>query len=467
MYQTGKKFQILILFMACLAMFMDAVDSSIVNIALPELALSLNSDTGTVSWVSLAYLLVIAGTVLTFGKTADKGHLKGVFICGFAVFTLASAFCGFSSSLELLLVSRVVQGAGAGMLIACAPLLCVTYLSPKMIGLSMGLITAVSSVGFAAGPALGGVLLHFLSWHWIFLINIPIGICAVLLALRYVPKSDRVVDEPFDFIGSILVFLMMASCVFCLERFPHLGFSPMIIGAFLLFAVSAVLFVIRERTASYPLMNLSVFRDWNLAFVTIAYIVVQIAGLSLLYLLPFYMSVAAGYSALLSGVLLFIPAGITAVLGGYIGKLSDARGRRAFVLVSLVFLLAGNILCSVMEVSFGMQPLVAALVLLGLYWGFSGGTMSSRIVDYMPEDEKGTGSTLMVLAMYFGTVLGTAFSASVFTFLTSGIGSAVLMADLPLETFMYGFHGTFVAAAVVGIFVMIISAVVKDRPAGE
>ncbi len=458
-----KKFQISILLIAGIAMFMDAVDSSIVNIILPSLADILHTDTGTISWVSLAYLLVIAGTVLIFGKIADNGRLKQILILGFISFTIGSALCGISPTLEMLIISRIFQGLGASMLISCSPLMCVKYLSPKMLGLSMGLITAISSIGFAIGPALGGIILHFLSWHWVFLINIPIGIALILFALKIVPKKNEVSASPFDFIGSILIFVVMVTGVIFIERIAHTGFSTALILLLIIFAVSAALFIAREFRFRHPLINPRVFSSWRLSAVTAAYLIIQIACLSIIYLLPFYFTVAMNYDSMLSGMLLFIPAILTTVISIPVGKLSDRLGRRKFVIAAVLCLIISAVIYATILPDRGIVPIILGLICLGLFMGLSGGPASSRIIDYMPPLEKGTGATLMVLCLYFGGVLGTACTAGLFTLLTSKVGEAVAFAALPLDTFMYGFHGTFIMAIAIAVIVLILSAVVADH----
>ncbi|MEA5037117.1 MAG: MFS transporter [Methanocorpusculum sp.] len=195
--------QKLLLIAVGIAVFMDALDGSVVNIALPVIAAEFGTDAGTISWVSAAYLVTVAGLILIFGKFADRGYVKIFFIIGFILFTAGSIACGLSADLTLLIISRVIQGAGAAMLAAAAPMLCVKFLPASMLGVSMGVLTAASSVGFAVGPAIGGVITHFLSWHWIFFINIPIGIFAVLFALRIIPRATVPVHERVDLTGAL------------------------------------------------------------------------------------------------------------------------------------------------------------------------------------------------------------------------------------------------------------------------
>lgn len=159
---------ILLLLCVAFASFMDALDSSIVNIILPVLAEEFHIDAGSTAWVTLTYLLTVAGLILIFGKLADSARLKKIFLFGFLIFIIGSAGCGFAPSFAFLLGSRVIQGIGAAMIIACAPLICVKFLPENMLGLSFAVLTAAGSVGFAAGPAVGGLITELISWHWVF-----------------------------------------------------------------------------------------------------------------------------------------------------------------------------------------------------------------------------------------------------------------------------------------------------------
>ena len=155
---------------------------------------------------------------------------------GFVIFTLGSAACGIAPTLDILLAARLIQGIGAAMIAAVTPLLCIRYLPPEMLGTALGVIAATSSIGFAAGPAIGGILTQYLSWHWIFLVNIPIGIIGILFAARVIPADepeDRTVS--FDYPGAVMLFGAMVFCTFVLEEVAARGVTdPLILACGLL-----------------------------------------------------------------------------------------------------------------------------------------------------------------------------------------------------------------------------------------
>jgi EmrB/QacA subfamily drug resistance transporter len=422
--------QKLLLVAVGIAVFMDALDGSVVNIALPVIAAEFGADTGTISWVSVGYLVTVAGLILIFGKLADRGHVKILFIAGFILFTLGSISCGFSFNLLLLIISRVFQGVGAAMIAASTPMICVKYLPAKMLGVSMGVLTAASSIGFAIGPAVGGLITHLLSWHWIFFINIPIGIFAVLFAVKIIPRASVPERSSFDVTGATALFCLMVSGVFALERLPHLGISdPLIIAAVCICIVSLVFFCFTELKSSHPILNIRVFKKRPLTFVVTAFMISQITTAGIFYLLPFYLSAGMNFDPAISGLMLFIPPAITAILSIPLGHWSDVTGRRIFAVAAFGVLAVTNLIYAFIVPEWGLIPLAGSLVLLGLVWGIAGGPASSRIVELMPKGEEGTGSSLMITTMYFGSVVGIALYAAIFTVLTSSVGGIISFAD--------------------------------------
>jgi Arabinose efflux permease len=294
---------------------MDGLDGSIVNVALPVIAKAFNTDTGTVSWIPIAYLLVVAGTVLIFGSIAARGHIKKTFLIGFALFGGASALCGLAPSLGVLIAARVIQGVGASMLMACAPIVCVKYLPTRILGLSFAILTAASSIGFAAGPAIGGIITHYLSWNWIFLINIPIAVIAIFFVLKAIPRGTPETSTKFDTPGAILLFIFMGAGAYALERLPHLGAAdPQIIVFGTASLTGLVLFIIRELKCEHPMLNLRVFTRFKIAAIFSAFLIIQVVYAGLIYLPPFYLSNQAGLDTLYSGLFLLIPPAVSAII---------------------------------------------------------------------------------------------------------------------------------------------------------
>jgi len=408
---------------------------------------------------------MMAGLLLVFGKLADQGYAKKLFLQGFVIFTLGSAACGIAPTLDILLAVRLVQGLGAAMIAAVAPLLCIRYLPKEMLGTALGVIAATASIGFAAGPAIGGILTQYLSWHWIFLVNIPIGILEILFAAQVIPP-----DEPedgkvsFDYTGAVTLFGAMVFCTFVLEEVASRGVTdPLILACSALWLLCSGLFVILELQTEKPLINIRIFAKWQFTAVLVAYLLVNVIFLGVIYLLPFYLTMEMHFDLATSGLCLLIPPAVIAIISIPFGQWSDRHGRRVFAAAACGLFVLFSAIFAILSPGSGIIPLLAGLVLMGVAFGIAAGPASSRIIESAPEDEKGTGSSLMVTTIYFGGVLGTAIYAMLFTFATRNAEGIVAFTDLDSATFLTGFHMTMATGLVLSVIPLVLSAIVPDE----
>jgi len=461
---TDSRHQKLLLGAIALGMVMDGLDGSIVNVALPTLAAVFDTDAGTISWVIITYLLMMAGLILIFGNLADRGIMKRVFVGGLVLFTVGSAACGFAPSLGILLTARIIQGIGAAMIAAVSPLLCVRCLPPQMLGVGFGVLAASSSMGFAAGPALGGIITNFLSWHWIFLINIPIGIFGVILAFRAIPAdSPDTKKTPYDLPGAAMLFCAMVFGIFTLEEVSSFGVTnPVIIACAVLCVLFIILFIVRELRTASPFIHLHIFRKWQFSSVLIAFLLINVVFMGVIYLLPFYLSAEMKFELAIIGMFLLIPPLVTGLVSITFGRWSDTYGRRWFSVAACVVLLICNGIFAFMVPESGILLLIIGLVLLGLVFGIAGASASSRIIENAPPGEEGTGSSLMSMTIYFGGVLGTAAYATLLTFATA-TGGVVAFENLDPSVFLSGFHFTILAGLFVSVIALVLSYIVRDE----
>ncbi|HJJ97160.1 MAG TPA: MFS transporter, partial [Methanocorpusculum sp.] len=199
----------------------------------------------------------------------------------------------------------------------------------------------------------------------------------------------------------------------------------------------------------------------------VAFLIINVVYMGVLYLLPFYLSTGMQFDTAASGMYLLIHPALTAILGIPIGKWSDRTGRRSFSIGACVVLVLFNLIYAVIFPEMGILPLLAALVLMGILWGLAGGPAASRIVENAPEGERGTGSSLMAVCIYLGSVVGTALYATIFTFATSPDGTVLAFADLSLATFLTGFHFTILAGIGLAVLAVILSALVREPKSRE
>ncbi|MDE2518563.1 MAG: MFS transporter [Methanocorpusculum sp.] len=459
----NQRHQKMILLIAAFAIFMDGLDGSIVNVALPVIAGDFGVDISGSSWVVMAYLLIMAGFILAFGKIADQGRIRQVFSVGFAVFALGSFLCVVSPTLSYMIAARALQGLGASMIAAAAPLLVTRFLPEGMRGLGMGVIATTGGVALTFGPPIGGLITAYLGWHWIFLINVPIGIAAIILGRSAIPvPASPVKLERFDFFGTFVLFFAIAGFIMMLERGPEFGWTSPEIQFFAgMFAVCAVIFCLHSLRSRNPLLNIRIFRHWKFSAVTMSYLLTCMVFAGVMYMVPFYMHTALGLDAAVSGLLLMISSVITALTGIPVGAWCDRIGCRTPCMLAAVCRIAFCAALLLIVPSFGIIALIPALVCMGLAFGISGGPATTRIVQHAPEGEAGTGTSVMITSDFLGGVLGVAAYAVVFSLaVPASIGVAV--SDLSVSLFVEGFHATAALGLLCGIVTLILSAAVPN-----
>ena len=443
-----------------LGMFLDGLDGTIVNVALPDISESFGMDSSLSSWIVTVYFLVLAGLVLIFGKLCDSGAIKKIIIAGFLVFSLASLACGLSEDIVVLLAARAVQGVGASMLAASSVMLSVKFLPLHMTSFGLGVGLLGSSIGAAIGPALGGVLAETLSWHWVFFINVPVGIVAAVIAHRAIPADTGFDRSAFDYKGSVLLFLSLVTGLYALESFPSHGVTTATVVSLVLFVVLFSVFVLYERRISIPVLNLKVFRSGRFVAVSVSFLIMNACYMGCLYLLPYYMRVELGFDTIMCGLFLLVAAVMTLIFCLKVGKMADMRGNRPFVIAGCFLMVVAMALFSLMDASMPTWVLIVGLALLGTMWGVAGGPVGSRLIDNVPSDQRGSGSALLSFFIYFGSALGTALFAGLFGF-GSGIGGADISSTDP-ATFLEGFGFAMMFGVLFAIVALILSAAVRE-----
>ncbi len=463
MKQSGY---VLLLATIAISMFLDGLDGTIVNVALPDIADSFGIGTGETSWVVTVYFLVMAGLILVFGRICDMGAMKKVLVSGMAIFTLGSLLCGLSTTLPMLLAFRAVQGVGAAMLASSAVMLGVKCLPKEKIGLAMALVVLGTSLGVAVGPTLGAVLTELISWHWIFFINVPIGIIAILLAHRAVQPDKGLEKGDLDLPGSAMLFVAIVLGLFAIERMPSEGLNAVGIGSIVGCIVLLAAFLYYEKGRASPVLKTSLFRikDFDMAILT--YILVNMCLMGMAYLMPFFLRKIAGLATMESGLLLSLQAVSMIVCCLLVGKKSDIIGNRPFAVFACILMLVLTLVASTWGPETSLVIIGIALLIGGSVWGIGGGPMGARIVNALPDEDRGSGSSMISFIMYFSSALGTALTAGLFGF-GSGAGSGSI-SDVSVDTFMNGFTFCMMFSVVLALIALISSWALKsDRKAPD
>ena len=462
--QKFSKQTLSVLITVFLACFIDGFDGSILNTALPFIAQAFDADVGTVSWLSLAYLLTVAGTILIFGKFASYGFLKKLFVSGSVLFVIGLLICLAAFSFPMLIAGRVVQGAGAAMLLSCASVICVRCLPEEGRGLGFGIVTVGTFIGIALGPVLGGFLLSSGSLKLIFLANLPLAILCVISALLLLPKD--IVDKErkkFDIFGALLLFASMILGVYVLDTLPKASISDFtVLIPVLLFAVCFILFIAVSLKKKEPFFNLRIFKIKAVTLTLLASVILQIVFGGMLYLLPFYITNQFHADSVLCGSLLLIEPAVTAVLGGLFGYLSDTHGKRIFCILGSILLIVLYVWFALLNPAWGLIPFICMLAFSGVCYSMINGPMSGRLVDVTPKSEQETTATIAVSCMYLSSVLGTAVFSALFTAFTSTDGAVVSFGSLSEEVFRLGFAETMLVGMLCMILVTFLFFVIKE-----
>ena len=450
----GKQW--LLLSVVALALFVDGLDGTIVNVVIPEIGGSFGVDTGTASWVITVYYLMMAGLILIFGKIADSGAIRRLFVIGMLLFAFSSLACALSQSLSVLLVFRAAQGVGAALLATTAFMLCVKYLPKKMATFAFSVGILGTSLGAAIGPAAGGFLEHVASWHMVFLINVPIGVIGAVLAMHAIPKDPGFTGSGFDIRGSVVLFIAMIAGLYALESIPSDGLQAASGICAIVSLVAFLIFSRIERKAVDPVLKLSLFRLPRLDAATLVLVIQSLVYMGCLYLLPFLLKVVFGMDSLESGVYLLLPSFGILAFCLWVGKAADRIGNRPFAIISnVVMLIAAVMFCFVGEDTIAL--LMASMFIFGATWGLGGGPMGGRMVENVPDEDRPKASSLMSFFMYFGSALGTALYAGLFGFGSGSSGTAIdeLSSGVFLDGFVFCMY-VGIALTAIAIFLAVV-----------
>src|SRR6266849_1581780 len=306
--QRGNKWWTLVA--VCLGTFMLLLDITIVNVALPDIQRALRSSFADLQWVVDAYALTLAAFLLTAGSLADMYGRRRLYLIGLVVFTGASALCGFATSTLMLQLSRGLQGVGGAIMFAVSLALLADAFRGKDRGVAFGVWGAVTGLAVAIGPLLGGVLTSGLSWRWIFFVNAPIGVAAVIISVMRVAESRAPQASRPDWAGFALFTVALSSLVYGLIESNQRSFTDgLVVGCFAAAALLLVAFVIVERRSAHPMFDLSLFRLPAFSGGSVAAFGLSASIFAMILYLVLYLQDILGYSPLAAGVRLMVLSG--------------------------------------------------------------------------------------------------------------------------------------------------------------
>ena len=459
----GRKWLILAAVGMCL--FLGSVDGSIVNVALPTLMGEFNASFAAIQWVTLAYLIGLTILLVGMGRLADMMGKKLIFTTGIVLFLAGSALCGLAPTVAWLIGFRFLQSIGAAMIIALGvAILTETWPARergKVIGLSAGFI----SLGIVFGPAIGGIMLEYLSWHWIFFVNLPIGAVALVLVLLYLPplrpSGHR---ETFDLLGAVLLGIGLLCATLALTAGQEFGLdSPLMAGLIVAAVAALAAFIYVEAHVRYPMLDLRLFREpqFSLNLLTATLTFIAISGIVLL--LPFYLELVLGLPLRSVGLLMAVVPLAMAFIQPLSGTLSDRFGTRRVSVLGLVFILFGYLSMAGLRVDGTEWEFALRMLPVAIGMATFNSPNNSAIMGSVPRERLGVASGTLSMVRTLGQVTGIAVLGALFTSrLNYYAGEPVNLRAADPTAIVAAMHDQFLVVALL-IFVGLVTALLTWR----
>ncbi|GAA1911244.1 DHA2 family efflux MFS transporter permease subunit [Nocardioides hwasunensis] len=402
-----------------LGAIMSILDITVVSVALNTFQQEFDATAAEVAWTMTGYTLALASVIPLTGWAADRFGTKRLYLIAVGLFTAGSVLCATASSLELLVIYRVLQGLGGGMLMPLGMTILTRAAGPERVGRVMAVLGIPMLLGPIFGPIIGGALIESASWHWIFLINLPIGIAAIVYAVIVLPRDDVEPSESFDFVGMLLLSPGLALFLFGVSSIPEEGTAmaprvliPMIVGAMLI--VAFVPWALGKRNI-HPLVDLRLFQNKNMTVAIIAMSLFAIAFFGASLLFPLYFIQVRGEGTLDTGWLL-APQGVGAMITMPIaGILADKIGPGKIVLTGVTVITVGMAMFTQIGAETSYVYILGALFIMGLGMGGTMMPIMTAALATLTAHNVARGSTLLNISQQVAASVGTALFSVILT----------------------------------------------------
>ncbi|MFJ3229860.1 MFS transporter [Streptomyces sp. NPDC086787] len=411
----------LVLAICCMSLLIVSLDVTALNVALPSMQRELDASTSGLQWTIDAYTLVLASLLMLAGSTADRIGRKRVFLAGLVVFAAGSLLCSLAPNLDALIAFRMIQAVGGSMLNPVAmSIITNTFTDPRERARAIGVWGAVVGISMAAGPLVGGLLVDSVGWRAIFWVNLPVGLTALLLTLRFVPESRAPRARRPDPVGQLLVIALFASLTYAIIEAPDAG--PGTVAPFAALALFALVgLLVYEPRRAEPLIDLRFFRSAPFSGATVIAISAFAALGGFLFLSTLYLQNVRGLDALHAGLWMLpmaVPMFLCAPLSG---RLVGSRGPRLPLAIAGCAMTVSAVLFAAFGAERSDPTLFAGYVLFGIGFGFVNAPITNTAVSGMPRAQAGVAAAVASTSRQLGQTLGVAVIGAV---LAAGVGSS-------------------------------------------
>ena len=446
-------------------LFMIMLDNTVVNVALPSMARDLGVGLEELEWIVTGYALTFASLMLTGGKLADLLGRRLIFVIGLAIFTGSSLACGLAESGSFLIGARVVQGVGAALMNPATLSIIAATFPPAQRGMAIGIWAGVSALALAIGPLVGGLLTEHLNWSWIFFVNVPVGIVAIVASFVLIRESkDESLEQRLDLPGLASSAIGLFALTYGLIEANTYGWtSGRIVLAFAIAVAGLVTFVLLERHQRLPMLDLSLFRNRTFAGANLAILLVALAMFGVFFFVSLYMQGILGYSAVQAGAA-FLPMTLLIVLVAPIaGKSSDRFGSRWLMTSGLLLLAVQLVYFSRQDQHSTYLDLFPGLILGGIGMALVMTPSAAAAVRALPVDKSGVGSAVLNAFRQVGGSVGIALMGAIMAHEVGGLRGPQVFRNP--DRFVDGFSTSLLVAAGIAVVGAIVAFVlVRHEP---
>lgn len=397
-----------------MAMFLGTLDSTIINIALPDIMNYFKGSLNDTSWISTIYVLGLSVFMIPASKLADQFGRKKIMLIGLVLFAGSSALCGLSSSLFFLIAMRLIQGIGGAMITPIVVPMALELFGREKTQTVAGAVGAVTALAAAGGPPIGGLLIKYINWQSIFYVNVPLALISLLLIVLFVGESyDKTVSKSIDWLGMLFLTSTLFLLTFSLLKGRDYGWdSALIISMFVGTALSLVLFLITESKVKAPLVELGLFKEITFTASSICYLITGFGIVAPLLIFNYFLQNALGYEAL-DAAYIVMAVSLTVIVAMPLGSaIAGKLGAKPVNFIGVLCMGAGALLLSKLTVDTSKSMMVADMVVFGFGLGFSCQSLVSSI-KHLPAEKSGIGSGIVNAARQIGTCIGIALLVSV------------------------------------------------------
>lgn len=447
-------------------LFMVILDTTAVNVAIPVLADDLHSSLSLIQWTITGYSLAQAVVIPMAGWFSDRFGAKQTFIVSIILFTFGSILCAFANTAEQLIVFRIIQGLGGGMVLPIAFAMTYRISPPESVGKIMGMMGLPVLLAPALGPVVSGYLVDYVNWQWIFLINIPVGIAGVILSVAFLPNLPKKASAPLDYAGIALAPFAFGGLSYGLSEAGEGWTSAKTIAGLTVGVVAMILFAVVElRRKKEPLLELKVFRSAQFTRGIVVQWVMQFAMFGLIFAIPYFMQRLMGMSAFEAGLWTLPQALASASMMPFSGRLYDRIGARPLVIGGLILIAIGAYLFSLIDPSDSPWLFLVPRALIGFGTGMSFIALNTHLIQTAPKELVGKVTSLTSAAQQ---VVGSFAIAGLTTLLVSRTDYYSRQGGTPIpEAMAHAFHNAYLLIAVLAAAGLLLAFTLKRPDKGQ